>query len=62
MNRVYNDRRKNMSSDEKEKFRDWQRVWRKDQRDNCQFLDAREMQIECLKQVQAIQIEAIKRY
>ena len=62
MNRVYNERRQNMDAEEKKKFRDWQRAWRKNQRDNCELLSERELQLECLKQAQAIQIEAIKRY
>ena len=62
MNLVYGKRRKGMNEYQKQFFRDWQKEWKRNQRDNCEYRPNREAQIECLKKAHNEQIEAIKKY
>jgi uncharacterized protein len=62
MNGVYKARRKQMNTGQKNLFRDWQKEWKRNQRDLCEYRPNRKSQIVCLKSAHRAQIEAIKRY
>jgi len=62
MNGVYKARRKKMTTGQKNLFRDWQKEWKRNQRDLCEYRPNRKSQVVCLKSAHRAQIEAIKRY
>jgi uncharacterized protein len=62
MNGVYKARRKRMNEGQRNLFRDWQKEWKRNQRDLCEYRPGRKSQIVCLKSAHRAQIEAIKRY
>lgn len=62
LNGVYKARRKQMNTVQKNLFRDWQKEWKRNQRDLCEYRAGRKSQIVCLKSAHRAQIEAIKRY
>jgi uncharacterized protein len=62
MNKVYKDRRSRMNEYQRDMIKQWQRAWRKNQRDNCEHRTGNKAQVDCLKRAHQEQIDAIKRY
>ena len=62
MTGVYTARRKRMDKFQQDRFRAWQKEWKRNERDLCEHRPSRTAQIQCLKLAHSSQIAAIKKY